>query len=111
MTEPKDATSVTEEIKRAAVLKYAMNDRTDFMDAERGLIAELPEKMYTKDGQLMRDGSLTSYITDDAPCPDTVNPALWRQSLPTISTDGDAYSRLADGAGVLTASGSSASSA
>ncbi len=80
MTEPKDATSVTAEINRAAVAKYAMNDRADFTDAERGLIAELPEKMYTKDGQLMRDGSLTSYITDDAPCPDTVNPALWRQS-------------------------------
>lgn len=27
----------------------------------------------------MRDGS-TASITDDAPCPDTVNPALWRQS-------------------------------
>ncbi|MGW4369355.1 hypothetical protein ACWEKT_27305 [Nocardia takedensis] len=45
MTDPKDATAITAQINRAAVAKYAMDDREDFTDAERGLIAELPEKM------------------------------------------------------------------
>ena len=63
MTEPMRATGVN----RGAVTRYAMEDRADFADAARGFLAGLPEKMYTKDGQLVRDGSMTAYITDDAP--------------------------------------------
>ncbi|MEU6846205.1 alkyl sulfatase dimerization domain-containing protein [Streptomyces sp. NPDC046716] len=80
MTEPKHATPITTDANRAVVSRYAMEDRADFTDAARGFLAGLPEKMYTKDGHLVRDGSLTAYITDETPCPDTVNPSLWRQS-------------------------------
>lgn len=80
MTEPKQVSSHTADINASAVGRYAMDDRDDFTDAGPGLLTELPEKMYSADGHLVRDGSLTAYIADDEAAPDTVNPALWRES-------------------------------
>jgi alkyl sulfatase BDS1-like metallo-beta-lactamase superfamily hydrolase len=80
VTEPKPASAITAGVNGAATAGYPMADRADFTDIDRGFVAGIPEKIYTKDGHLVRDGSLVDYITDEAPCPDTVNPSLWRQS-------------------------------
>jgi alkyl sulfatase BDS1-like metallo-beta-lactamase superfamily hydrolase len=58
-----------------------MDDRQDFADADRGLIAGFPDrKLLHADGSLLFDLSRLDYITDDAPAPGMVNPSLWRQS-------------------------------
>lgn len=78
---PKDATAATAAANREAVTRYAMEDRQDFADADRGLVAEFPDRrVLHADGTLMLDLSRFDYISDDAPAPDTVNPSLWRQS-------------------------------
>ncbi|MEU2678216.1 alkyl sulfatase dimerization domain-containing protein [Streptomyces sp. NPDC007107] len=80
MAEPNRASRFTAEINRAARARYAMEDRADFADADRGLLASFPDKLYSEEGDLLRDGRMLDYIADDAPAPDTVNPSLWRQS-------------------------------
>lgn len=80
MAEMKPATTFTSATNKAAVAKYAMGDRDDFTDADRGLIAALPEVVHNDKGEQIRDGRMVAYITDDASAPDSVNPSLWRQS-------------------------------
>ncbi len=80
MTEPKKATTFTSQVNLEATGRYAMEDRADFIDVDRGFLAGFPDKVYNKDGLLIRDASALGYITDEAPRPDTVNPSLWRQS-------------------------------
>ncbi|MGW1991768.1 alkyl/aryl-sulfatase [Embleya sp. NPDC001921] len=77
---PKPATRATAEANRAAVARYAMDDRQDFADAERGFIAPLPDRLHGADGRVIFDAARFDYIADDAPAPDTVHPSLWRQS-------------------------------
>ncbi|WP_216911572.1 alkyl/aryl-sulfatase [Nocardia noduli] len=76
----KPATEFTADVNAAAVAKYAMDDRADFYDVDRGFIAEFPPQLYSDDGLLIRDTSLLDYISDDTPAPASVNPSLWRQS-------------------------------
>ncbi|MDF3310547.1 alkyl sulfatase dimerization domain-containing protein [Rhodococcus sp. T2V] len=77
---PKDATPITAEINAAAVQLYDMDNRQDFTDSRRGLIAELPGNVVGADGSVIFDPTEFDYLTDDAPPPNTVNPSLWRQS-------------------------------
>lgn len=59
-------------------LDYA--DRTDFDNANRGLIARLePGQIYGADGKLVYDADIYAKVTAGE-CPDTANPSLWRQS-------------------------------
>ncbi|MQY05549.1 alkyl/aryl-sulfatase [Actinomadura macrotermitis] len=54
-------------------------DRTDFDNAERGLIASLvPGVVRDDDGRVVWDNDVFSFL--DADCPDTAHPSLWRQS-------------------------------
>jgi alkyl sulfatase BDS1-like metallo-beta-lactamase superfamily hydrolase len=55
-------------------------DRTDFEDANRGLIARLePGVIEAADGRVVYDADVyTRTLAGD--CPDTVHPSLWRQS-------------------------------
>ena len=78
--EPKDATAATVQANRDAVALYPMDDRQDFADADRGFIAPFPGPVLRDDGHLIFDPDSYSYLQDDAPAPDTVNPSLWRQS-------------------------------
>ncbi len=56
-----------------------LSDRTDFENAERGLIARLePGMIMNADGQAVFDADQFGLITGD--CPATVHPSLWRQS-------------------------------
>jgi alkyl sulfatase BDS1-like metallo-beta-lactamase superfamily hydrolase len=54
-------------------------DRTDFEDADRGLVAG-PETdtVTTADGRVIWDFGAAAFLEGD--CPDTVHPGLWRQS-------------------------------
>ncbi len=80
MAESQQASRFTTEINKAALARYAMQDREDFADVDRGFLAGFPEKLYSDEGELLRDGHMLDYVTDDAPAPDSVNPSLWRQS-------------------------------
>jgi alkyl sulfatase BDS1-like metallo-beta-lactamase superfamily hydrolase len=53
-------------------------DRTDFDNAERGLIAPLERSLVTSSrGRVVWDPGAYEFLTGD--CPPTVNPSLWRQ--------------------------------
>lgn len=55
-------------------------DRTDFDNANRGLVAVLePAQIHAGDGRVVYDADgFAAATTGD--CPDTVNPSLWRQA-------------------------------
>lgn len=76
---PKGATPATVTANREAVARYAMDDRQDFADADRGLIAPLPGKVVADDGHTVFDPDAMAYLGDDVAAPETVNPSLWRQ--------------------------------
>src|SRR6478736_5089998 len=90
----KPATSATAVANREALARYDMDNRDDFVDADRGLIAALPGKVVGADGHVVFDPEWMDYIADDAPAPDTVNPSLWRQSQ--VMRRGGLY-RVTDG--------------
>lgn len=55
------------------------DDRTDFEDASRGLVARWPaDQVPALDGRVSWDIAARDYI--EADCPETVNPSLWRQA-------------------------------
>jgi alkyl sulfatase BDS1-like metallo-beta-lactamase superfamily hydrolase len=77
----KPASDVTAWANRVAADRYAMDDRADFGDIDRGFIAGFDDdRIVAEDGAVVYDGHLLDYITDDAPPPVSVNPSLWRQS-------------------------------
>lgn len=84
MTHPdragKPATAATRAANHAAVDRYAMDDRRDFADADRGFIAPFAEPILTDDGRVVFDPHDVAWIADDVPPPDTVEPSLWRQA-------------------------------
>ncbi len=79
--QPKPATNYTAKANRDAASQYDFTDRQDYTDVDRGLIARIPGgKIVDDQGVAMHDESKISYITNNTPCPDSVNPSLWRQS-------------------------------
>jgi alkyl sulfatase BDS1-like metallo-beta-lactamase superfamily hydrolase len=78
--EPKPATARTTAVNREALARYAMDDRRDFTDNDRGFLAPFPDTVQSADGRVIFDPSWFDYIGDEDPAPDTVNPSLWRQS-------------------------------
>jgi alkyl sulfatase BDS1-like metallo-beta-lactamase superfamily hydrolase len=55
-------------------------DRTDFENAQRGLVARLEPGLITNaEGRVVYDADLYTAATAGE-CPDTVNPSFWRQS-------------------------------
>ncbi len=55
------------------------NDRTDFDNAQRGLIGSLePCVIHTAEGREIWNNDALAFL--DGTCPQTVNPSLWRQS-------------------------------
>ncbi|MFC8042096.1 alkyl/aryl-sulfatase [Nocardia sp. NPDC057353] len=78
---PKEPTSYTTAANRAAVRQYAMDDRRDFEDARRGLIAELPGAYTAPGGAVAFDPADYAYLSEAGDeAPDSVEPSLWRQS-------------------------------
>ncbi len=82
MGERKDASDHTRRAIEEATSGLPWDDRRDFEDAMRGFIAPLPPEASHIAGPLLPiwDDDAFGFITDDAPCPPTVNPSLWRQS-------------------------------
>lgn len=77
-SEPKPATPVTAEANRKTGDNLRFDDRRDFEDASRGLIATLPDQpVVGPNGQVIWDGSRFKFISGAAPA--SVNPSLWRQ--------------------------------
>jgi alkyl sulfatase BDS1-like metallo-beta-lactamase superfamily hydrolase len=75
---PKPATAFTASANEAVRKSLALNDRQDFEDATRGLIATMADPLVkTADGKVVWDAQRYDFIQGDAPA--TVNPSLWRQ--------------------------------
>jgi len=75
---PKAATPATERANQAVARSMAFDDKRDFEDATRGLIATLPDsQVKTPQGKLVWDANRFDFVQGDAP--PTVNPSLWRQ--------------------------------
>lgn len=75
---PKPATPATERANQAVARSMAFDDKRDFADATRGLIATLPDPLVkTPQGKVVWDANRFDFIQGDAPA--TVNPSLWRQ--------------------------------
>src|SRR5258708_15071482 len=67
------------EANRAVRMDLPLSDREDFEDARRGFVAALsPAVVRGTEGRVVWD--MESYAFLDGECPDTVNPALWRQA-------------------------------
>jgi alkyl sulfatase BDS1-like metallo-beta-lactamase superfamily hydrolase len=77
--EPKDPTAATIAANREAISRYPMADRRDYVDAERGFVAPLPEPVRGADGHVIFDPADFDWI-GDGDAPDSVEPSLWRQS-------------------------------
>jgi alkyl sulfatase BDS1-like metallo-beta-lactamase superfamily hydrolase len=78
----KPATEATKRANAAVQEALPFNDKSDFEDAERGLVAK-PDTLTIKDdkGNVVWDlESYKSYIGLDKAAPDTVNPSLWRNT-------------------------------
>ncbi|EHR72875.1 alkyl sulfatase-like hydrolase [Burkholderiales bacterium JOSHI_001] len=76
--EPKAATAVTAAANQAFGQALALDDKQDFADATRGLVATLPDPVVKgADGRVVWDASRYDFIQGEAPA--SVNPSLWRQ--------------------------------
>lgn len=77
-SEPKPATPVTAEANRKTAENLRFDDRRDFEEASRGLIATLPDQpVVGPNGQVIWDGKRFTFVSGQAPA--SVNPSLWRQ--------------------------------
>ena len=77
----KDATPVTASVNREGEAWYPLEDRHDFVDARRELIAPIPNgRVLSESGEVIFDLADFAYLADDAPRPDTVDASLWRTS-------------------------------
>ncbi|MDR6955909.1 alkyl sulfatase BDS1-like metallo-beta-lactamase superfamily hydrolase [Ancylobacter sp. 3268] len=79
---PKPATEHTLAANRKVLETLPFNNRQDFEDATRGLIAR-PETLTIRDaaGGVVWDlEAYKTFIDVDKPAPDTVNPSLWRNA-------------------------------
>jgi len=78
----KPATEATKRANAAMAKQLDFNDKQDFEDAKRGLVAR-PDTLTIKDanGRVVWDmEAFKTFIGDDKPAPDTVNPSLWRNA-------------------------------
>jgi alkyl sulfatase BDS1-like metallo-beta-lactamase superfamily hydrolase len=81
-----DATEATRTANEELAAKLAFEDKRDFEEAERGLIAPLPDggRVHGADGGLVWDLSRFEFIHEHEEAPSTVNPSLWRQMRLTV---------------------------
>jgi alkyl sulfatase BDS1-like metallo-beta-lactamase superfamily hydrolase len=77
-TESKGATANTERANAAVRQAMTMNDKQDFEDATRGLMAQLKDPIVkAADGRVVWNTQRYEFVKGDPPA--TVNPSLWRQ--------------------------------
>lgn len=81
MTERKEATAASKAANAKLLQELPFEDRRDFEEATRGLVAPLSQEVVTdENGRTIWDVSKFSFIEEGSDAPDTVNPSLWRQS-------------------------------
>ncbi len=79
-TQPKDAEPSTAAANRAMLDQLPFEDRDDFAEAARGLIAALPEGVVrTSSGSVMWNLGAYAFL-NGREAPPTVNPSLWRNA-------------------------------
>jgi alkyl sulfatase BDS1-like metallo-beta-lactamase superfamily hydrolase len=77
-TESKGATANTERANAAVRQAMTMNDKQDFEDATRGLMAQLKDPIVkAADGRVVWNTERYEFVKGDPPA--TVNPSLWRE--------------------------------
>ena len=77
-TESKGATANTERANAAVRQAMTMNDKQDFEDATRGLMAQLSDPIVkAADGRVVWNTKRYEFVKGDPP--PTVNPSLWRE--------------------------------
>src|SRR5215467_3442232 len=75
-----DAAPATKTANGKLLSELPFNDKTDFENAHKGLLAPLPAAMIKGTaGNLIWDPGKYAFIKESAAAPDTVNPSLWRQ--------------------------------
>ncbi|MBV9834064.1 MAG: MBL fold metallo-hydrolase [Alphaproteobacteria bacterium] len=79
-TQPKDAAPSTAAANRAMLDQLPFEDREDFAEAARGLIAALPDGVVrTSSGSVMWNLGAYGFL-NGREAPPTVNPSLWRNA-------------------------------
>jgi alkyl sulfatase BDS1-like metallo-beta-lactamase superfamily hydrolase len=74
------ATEATRSANAALAERLPLDQTSDFVDATRGLLAQLKQDTITDaDGNVVWQVSRREFINGDSP--DTVNPSLWRQEI------------------------------
>ena len=77
-TESRGATANTERANAAVRQAMTMNDKQDFEDATRGLMAQLKDPIVkAADGRVVWNTQRYEFVKGDPPA--TVNPSLWRE--------------------------------
>jgi hypothetical protein len=61
----KDVTAATAAVNREAVARYDMDERQDFLDADRGFVASFPEPVIGPDGHVIFDAADYESIADE----------------------------------------------
>ncbi|EWF66012.1 beta-lactamase domain-containing protein [Klebsiella michiganensis] len=80
-TSPKEAAAATKQANDALYKQLPFSDNTDFTNAHKGFIAELPtEVIKGEQGNVIWNPQQYDFIKEGEKAPDTVNPSLWRQS-------------------------------
>lgn len=80
MTAPRDAEPATRRANEAVLEALPFEDRRDFEDARRGLIARLPDGMIRNEGGSVLWNLRAYDFLDGREAPPTVNPSLWRMA-------------------------------
>lgn len=73
----KAASPATAAANQAVLKQLPFDDRADYEDARRGLVAAFEGQIRDADGKLVWDTHLYDFLKQDQ-APDTVNPSLWR---------------------------------
>jgi alkyl sulfatase BDS1-like metallo-beta-lactamase superfamily hydrolase len=78
---PKPATRATKAANEAVLKELPFENREDFAEAQRGLIAKIdPPVIRGASGlPIWNLDAYSRFVDLDTPAPDTVNPSLWRQ--------------------------------
>ncbi|MES2708912.1 MAG: alkyl sulfatase dimerization domain-containing protein [Verrucomicrobiota bacterium] len=79
---PKPATEATKQSNTEWLQRLDFANKQDFEDAKAGFIEGLPDGGVVKNekGDVVWDPTKFDFIDPAKPCPDTVNPSLWRIS-------------------------------
>lgn len=74
-----EASGATTEVNKQVYSELNFSDQEDFLNSDRGFVSKLADPVIKdSEGKIVWDGASYEFLT--GPCPDSVNPSLWRQS-------------------------------